>query len=125
MKRTKIIYWIITGLLSVMMGIGAIFDAISAPEAIEHITHIGYPAYLLPFLGVAKILGIIALLIPGFPRIKEWAYAGLFYDLIGALYSHIAFGDPVSDWAPLFILFALIGSSYFFYHKLLKETVVK
>ena len=121
MKKTKIIYWVLTGLMSAMLGIGSVFDAISAPEAIEHITRIGYPAYLVPFLGVAKLLGIIAILIPGFPRIKEWAYAGLAYDLIGALYSHIAFGDSPAMWAGLLVGIALVGASYVFHHKLLRE----
>lgn len=117
MKRTKIIYWILTGLLAAMMGIGAIFDLISAPEAVEHITHIGYPEYIVPFLGAAKLLGVIAILVPGYPRLKEWAYAGLTYDLIGALYSHIAFGDDVSKWGGLILGLVLLAGSYIFYHK--------
>ncbi|NIJ53893.1 DoxX family protein [Dyadobacter arcticus] len=122
MKKTKIIYWILTGLLSVMLGIGSVYDAISAPEAVEHVTRIGYPTYLVPFLGVMKILGIIAILIPGYPRIKEWAYAGLAYDMFGALYSHVAFGDGVQMWGGLIVGLVLLGASYFYYHK--KESEV-
>ncbi|WP_229248960.1 DoxX family protein [Dyadobacter sandarakinus] len=99
MKKTKIVYWILTGLAAAMLGVGAIFDAVSAPEALTHVMHLGYPAYIVPFLGIAKLLGVIAILVPGFPRIKEWAYAGLFFDLAGALYSHIAAGDgPSCGW---------------------------
>ncbi|WP_342087471.1 DoxX family protein [Dyadobacter sp. OTU695] len=122
MKKTKIIFWVVTGLLAVMLGIGAVYDAISAPEAIEHVTRIGYPAYIVPFLGVAKMLGIIAILVPGYPRIKEWAYAGIFYDLLGAFYSHIAFGDGPDMWAGFIIGFVLIAVSYIYYHKLQRQT---
>jgi hypothetical protein len=122
MKKTKIIFWVVTGLLAVMLGIGSVYDAISAPEAIEHVTRIGYPAYIVPFLGVAKILGLIAILVPGYPRIKEWAYAGIFYDLLGAFYSHIAFGDGPDMWAGFIIGFALIAVSYIYHHKLQRQS---
>lgn len=122
MKKTRIIFWVITGLLAAMLGIGAVYDAISAPEAVAHVTRIGYPAYIVPFLGVAKILGVIAILIPGYPKIKEWAYAGIFYDLLGAFYSHIAFGDGPDMWAGFIIGFVLIAVSYIYYHKLQRQT---
>ena len=118
MKKTKIIYWIFTGLVIALLGIGAIFDAISAPEAVAYITRLGYPAYLIPFLGVAKLLGIIAILIPGYPRVKEWAYAGLVFDLVGALYSHVLVGDAPTTWLPIFLPLLLIVGSYIYYHKL-------
>ena len=76
----------------------AVPDILSSPDAVKLINHLGYPNYFIPFIGVAKLLGIIAILIPGFPRIKEWAYAGLAFDLIGATYSAIAtdgFQPPV------------------------------
>jgi hypothetical protein len=122
MKKTKIIFWVTTGLLSAMLGIGAVYDAISAKEAVDHVTRIGYPAYIVPFLGVAKILGIIAILVPKYPRLKEWAYAGITYDLIGAFYSHITFGDGPDMWAGFLIGFVLIAVSYIYYHKLQRET---
>ncbi|MDJ1481652.1 DoxX family protein [Cytophagaceae bacterium YF14B1] len=118
MKKLKIIYWVITGIMVAMLGLGSIFDAISAPEAVAYVTKLGYPAYIVPFLGVAKLLGIIAILIPGYPRIKEWAYAGLTFDLLGALYSHISNGDPASTWIFIFIPILLVAGSYIFYHKL-------
>src|SRR3982751_349485 len=103
MKRTNIFYWIVTGLLAALIAFGAVPDLIKHPEAIKVMEHLGYPVYLLPFLGVAKLLGVIAILVPRFPRLKEWAYAGLFFDLSGALYSHISIRDPASVWAPIFI----------------------
>ncbi len=118
MKKTKIAYWVFTILLAALMGIGSIPDMMSSPDAVALVcTHLGYPNYLLPFLGVAKLLGIIAILVPGFPRIKEWAYAGLTFDLTGATFSTISVGDPASKWAFFIIGFILIAGSYIFYHK--------
>ena len=121
MKRNKIIYWVATVLISFGIGLGSIFNAMSSKESIDLIhTKLGYPEYLIPFLGVAKLLGLIVILIPGFRRLKEWAYAGLIFDLIGAVYSHIGIGAPVSEWAPLFILIGLVGVSYVFHHKVIE-----
>jgi hypothetical protein len=117
MKKTKVIYWIFTALLVVLMGFGAIPDILYAPDAVALFAHLGYPSYLLPFLGVAKLLGIVAILIPGFPRIKEWAYAGFAFDLAGAMYSSIAVGDPVGGWTFFIIGFVVIGGSYVCYHR--------
>ena len=75
------------------------------------------PTYLLPFLGIAKLLGVIAILVPGYRRIKEWAYAGLMYDLIGATYSVAASGKPVGNWSPMLIFIVVGVCSYIWYHK--------
>ncbi len=112
----RIAYWIVTGLMAAFLLSSAVPDVISHPGAVEIFTHLGYPTYLLPFIGVAKILGVIAVLIPGFPRLKEWAYAGLAFDLIGAFYSHISVGDPASLWLPSVVALALVAGSYFLYH---------
>ncbi len=117
----KILYWITTGLMSALMGLSAIPDILRIQEAVDIFAHLGYPAYLLPFIGVAKLLGVIAVLTPGFRRLKEWAYAGLVFDLIGALYSHIAVGDPVSGWIFPVIGLVLVFSSYFLYHSIYRD----
>lgn len=122
-KRVNIMYWIFTGLLAFWMGGGGIPDIMSIPSAVELFEHLGYPAYLLPFLGVAKVLGSIVILIPGFPRLKEWAYAGLTIDLAGAMYSAIAVGDPVGGLVIYILGFALIAGSYICYHKRQKAAV--
>jgi hypothetical protein len=107
------------------MLIGSIPDILSTPDAVAIVTtHLGYPAYFIPFIGVAKFLGVIAILVPGFPRLKEWAYAGFVYDLTGAVYSAIAVGDPPGKWLPIFIGFILIAVSYIYYHKKQKEVSV-
>lgn len=120
-KKTKIIYWIFTGLFAAFMTMASIPDILSVPDAVAVFKHLGYPTYLLPFIGIAKILGVIAVLIPGFQRIKEWAYAGLCFDLLGALYSSIAVHDPISGITPAVIGLVLLVGSYIFYHKKLNN----
>lgn len=118
MKKIKIFYWIFTGLFSAMMLAASIPDIISLPIAVEGMHgKLGYPIYFIPFIGIAKLLGVIAILIPGFQKIKEWAYAGLVFDLIGALYSIIAVGDPAGAWLPMFLPLSLAAGSYFFYRQ--------
>ncbi len=117
MKRTNIIYWIITGLLALLMAFSGVANIIAGPPSISGFDHIHFPHYMIQFLGVAKLLGAIAIIIPGFPRLKEWAYAGLTYDLLGAIYASYSVGDPVSMWGPILIGPLLIAISYILYHK--------
>ena len=121
MKKTKILYWVFTGLFAFVMLGSAIPDILVDPMAVEGFKQIGYPAYLIPFLGVAKLLGVVAILIPGFPRIKEWAYAGLIFDLLGATYSVMSVGKSPGDWSPMLIFIVLGAASYIYYHKKMKE----
>jgi uncharacterized membrane protein YphA (DoxX/SURF4 family) len=122
MKKTKTLYWIFTGLFSAFMAFTAIPDIVCNPQAVEFMTKmLGYPMYFLPFIGVAKVLGAIAILIPGFPRITEWAYAGLFFDLIGAIYSVLCVGGGAAGAAFIFLPVLIGAFSYMFYHKRLKE----
>jgi len=120
-KKTKIYYWIFTSLFAFMMLGSAIPDIISSPVAVAGFTGMGYPLYLMPFLGVAKLLGVIAILVPGYPRLKEWAYAGLVIDLTGATYSIISSGASAGSWAFMAIPILLAAGSYVFYHKRLKS----
>jgi len=123
--KTKTIYWIVTGIITGMLSFGSVFNVMSAPQAVDLIvTKLGYPPYVVPLVGVMKILGCIVILVPGFKRLKEWAYCGLFIDLGGAVYSHISIGAPVGDWAPLFVLIGLLAASYFLYHKLQNAAAV-
>jgi len=120
MKKINIIYWIFTGVFAALMLFTSVPDVMLNPDAVAFMAKLGYPPYFTVFIGVAKILGVIAILIPGFPRIKEWAYAGLAFDLIGATYSNIAAG--MANWGMLFMLvwFIPFVGSYIFYHKKLK-----
>ncbi|AXY73861.1 DoxX family protein [Paraflavitalea soli] len=116
MKKTNILFWIFTGLFAAFMASGAIFDIISHPMAVQGMhTELGYPLYFIPFIGVAKFLGAVVILLPGFHRIKEWAYAGFAYDLIGATYSILAIGKP--DWVGMLIPLALLAVAYIYYNK--------
>lgn len=117
MRKLTIAYWICTGLVALLMGVGSIPNILSSAESIALFQQLGYPAYLLPFLGVAKLLGVIAIIIPGFPSIKEWAYAGLTFDLAGATYSFLAIGTPV---AGMIVGLLMIAGSYVTYHKIRK-----
>ena len=123
-KKINIIYWIFTGLLLAAMGLGAIPDLLSMPDALAVFKQLGYPAYLSPFMGAVKLLGVIAILSPGFPRIKEWVYAGFVFDLTGATYSSLAIGTPVLQVLPMLIGYALIIGSYIYHHKRLKAKQV-
>ena len=116
-KRNKIIYWISTLWLALGMtatGIGQLLKMKEGSGAVNSITHLGYPTYILTLLGICKILGVIAVLIPKFPLLKEWAYAGLSFVIFGAIYSHVASGDSAKEFFGPVLLLALIGLSWYF-----------
>lgn len=112
-KARKIIYWIATVWLALGMTSSAIVQLMRIPEGVEGVTHLGYPAYLLTILGVWKILGVVAILAPKFPLVKEWAYVGFFFVTSGALVSHITMGDPVSEIFPAVLLMILTVVSWY------------
>lgn len=116
-KRDKVIYWIATTWLALGMLSTGIVQLIKAKEGqggVDMIIHLGYPVYLLTLLAAWKILGVIALLIPKFPLLKEWAYAGFFFVMSGAVFSHIAIGDPASELFPSLLLLILTLVSWYF-----------
>lgn len=104
-KGKLIGYWVTTGLTAFAFLMGGITDLRRPPEMVEGMTHLGYPLYFMLILGAWKVLGALAIAIPRFPRLKEWAYAGIVFDLTGASLSHAASGDPAGRiMTPLFIL---------------------
>jgi len=116
-KRNKIIYWIATIWLSLGMistGVVQLFKTNAGQGGLDMIIHLGYPAYLLTILGTWKILGVVALLIPKFPLLKEWAYAGFFFITSGAIFSHIAAGDKMVELVPGLLLLVLTVVSWYF-----------
>jgi uncharacterized membrane protein YphA (DoxX/SURF4 family) len=121
MTHTKRLYWVFTGLMTAFMLMASVPDVLRIPQAVELFNHLGYPSYLLPFIGTAKILGVAAVLTPGFRRLKEWAYAGLVFDVVGAAYSHISVGDPPSAWMAPVIGLLFIVASYAFYRRTLND----
>jgi hypothetical protein len=113
-KRNKIIYWISTIWLALgMLSTGAV-QLFKVKEEVDFIIALGYPAYFLPILGTWKILGVVAVLIPKFPLLKEWAYAGFFFAMSGAIFSHIAAGSSVNEMFGPLLLLTLIAVSWYF-----------
>jgi uncharacterized membrane protein len=113
-KRNKIIYWGLTGFLAFGMLAQGITQITHAIGYVGILIHLGYPVYLLTILGVWKILGVAAVLVPKFQLLKEWAYAGFFFVMSGAVLSHIALGDSMKESLPsLFLLLLTVASWYF------------
>ena len=113
-KRNKIIYWISTIWLALGMLSTGIVQVLKVEEEVDNISQLGYPNYLLTILGVWKILGVVAVLIPSFPLLKEWAYAGFFFAMSGATFSRIASGDSVNEILPSLLLLVLTAISWYF-----------
>ena len=113
-KRNKIIYWISTIWLALGMLSSGIVQLLQMKADVDFIIRLGYPVYFLTILGFWKILGVIALLIPKFPLVKEWAYAGFFLAMSGAIYSHIALGNSIGEIAPPLLLLILTVVSWYF-----------
>lgn len=112
--RNKIIFWVATLWACLGMTSTALVQVFHLKANVDFITHLGYPDYFLKIIGTWKILGVIALLIPKFPLLKEWAYAGFFFLMSGAVISHIAYGDPFLELLPSLWLLILIVVSYSF-----------
>jgi len=117
-KRNKIIYWIATIWLSLGMLSTGTVQLLKlkgdGPGSLDTMTHLGYPAYFVTLLGIAKILGVITLLIPKFPLLKEWAYAGFFFMMSGAIFTHIAADNSMSEIFPSLLLLILTVVSWYF-----------
>ena len=113
-KRNKIIYCIATTLLAIGMLQSGIFAVLRTKQWVDLVTALGYPVYFLTILGIWKILGVIAILIPGFKLVKEWAYAGFFFAMSGAVFSHIASGNSVNEIFPSFVLLIMVMVSWYF-----------
>lgn len=113
-KRNKIIYWIATIWLALGMTSTGIVQLIKMKEEVEVITTLGYPVYILSILGVWKMLGVVAVLVPKFPIVKEWAYAGFFFIMSGAIFSHVVVGDGAKElFGPALLLVLTVVSWYF------------
>lgn len=112
MKRS-IGYWAVTSLLGLGMLAGGLAQLFRAKPNMEGIQHLGYPIYLLTIVGFWKVIGVVALLVPGYPLVKEWAYAGFFFVLTGAVVSHAACGDGISQIAAPLIFTVLTVLSWY------------
>ncbi|WP_258319556.1 DoxX family protein [Chryseobacterium chendengshani] len=114
MNRNKIIYWITTIFLSIGMLAGGVQQTLQVGGYNEIVSKLGYPLYLLSILGVWKILGVIVILLPKLPLIKEWAYAGFFFVMTGAAISHFAVGQPSTEAIPSIVLLTATIISWLF-----------
>ena len=113
-KRNKIIYWIATIWLSLGMVSTGIVQLLKMKQDTDMMIRLGYPLYLLTILGTWKLLGVIAMLIPKFPLLKEWAYAGFFFAMSGAVFSHFAVGDGGKEYfGPVLLIVLTLVSWYF------------
>jgi hypothetical protein len=116
-RRNRIIYWVATIWLALGMvstGIVQLLKQKNGQGGVDMITHLGYPVYLLTIVGVEKLLGVIAVLVPKFPLLKEWAYAGFFFLMTGAIFSHLAVADPLKEMLPALLLLILTFISWYF-----------
>ena len=113
-KRNKIIYWIATIWLSLGMLSTGIVQLLRTKEEVDMMTRLGYPVYFLTIIAVWKILGVVAVLMPKFPLLKEWAYAGFFIAMSGAIVSHLIVGHEARElFGPTLLLVLTIVSWYF------------
>jgi DoxX-like family len=124
MKTTVIIYWASTLLICFLMGFSAFNDLTNNAGFVAAMRHLGYPDYLMNFLGIAKVGAVIVLLLPKQMLLKHWAYAGISIDLIGAAYSHYKSGDGLADFGLPLIAFAITLVSYFLYLKLKVQKLI-
>lgn len=113
-KRNKIIYWVATLWLSLGMTATGIVQLIQMPEEAKKMEGLGYPLYFLTIIGIWKLLGVVAVLIPKFPLLKEWAYGGFFFLMTGAVFSHLAVKDSAAEYfGPILLLVLTVVSWYF------------
>lgn len=113
-KKKRILYWISTIWLAFGMTAGGVQQLFQVGGYVEIVSHLGYPVYMLSILGVWKILGVVAILVPGFPLVKEWTYSGYFFVMFGAATSHFIMGDSMSEAIPSLVLLTLIVLSWYF-----------
>jgi hypothetical protein len=113
-KRNKIIYWISTIWLSLGMLSTGTVQLLKVQSEVDSITHLGYPVYFLTILGIWKILGVAAVLVPKYPLLTEWAYAGFFFAMSGATFSRVASGDSMNEIFPSILLLILTVLSWYF-----------
>lgn len=113
-KTDKIIYWVATLWLALGMTSTGIVQLMKLKDDVDRMAHLGYPTYLLTILGIWKLLGVVAVLIPKYPLLKEWAYAGFFFAMSGAAISHIIISDPFSEIFPSVLLLILTVVSWYF-----------
>jgi hypothetical protein len=112
MEHRTIAYWAATALFCAVLGFSGATHFLHVEFMVNNMAMLGYPVYFMTIIGGFKILGVIALLAPGLPLLKEWAYAGFTFNLIGASTSHLYAGEPFSHWIRPLIVLSLCAASY-------------
>ena len=113
-RRNKIIYWVATPWLSLGMTVTGVVQVIHRKEEVDRMNHLGYPCYFVTLLEMWKLVGVVAVLMPKFPLVKEWAYAGFFFAITGAVISHAAVGDGAQEFfGPSLLILLTVVSWYF------------
>ncbi|NOU33153.1 MAG: DoxX family protein [Polyangiaceae bacterium] len=112
MKARTIGYWVTTVLVALAFAAGGAGDLSHGPDMVAGMAHLGYPVYFLTILGIWKVLGALAIVVPKFPRLKEWAYAGMIFDLTGAAASHAASGDDAGKVITPLVIGLLVAASW-------------
>ncbi len=113
-KRNKIIYWVATIWLCMGMVSSGVVQTIQMEEEVQKMKQLGYPQYFLTIIGVWKLFGVVAVIIPKYPIIKEWAYAGCFFLMAGAIFSHVAINDGAVEYFGPSLLLVLTVVSWIF-----------
>jgi len=113
-KWTKIIYWAATIFLSAGMLAGGVQQLLQIGEYNEIVIRLGYPLYMLSIIGAGKILGVTAILLPGRSLVKEWAFAGFFFVMIGPSISHLIMKEPFVEVVPSLVLLISIFVSWYY-----------
>ena len=111
-RRRLIAYWVTTAIIAAEFAVGGVMDILRLPPFFAIMRHLGYPAYFSVILGVWKVLGAVAVLAPRLPRLKEWAYAGMIFNMTGAVASHLAVGDPAVTLVAPIIFTGLVAASW-------------
>lgn len=112
-RLNKAVYWFFTVWLAFGMGFGGVIQIMKVDIEIDMLVNkLGYPEYFLPLLGAWKVLGVLAILTPKMPVLKEWAYAGFFFSMSGAFYSHLMVGDSFAEIFPSMLMMAIIAMSW-------------
>jgi uncharacterized membrane protein len=113
-KTNRTLYWVFTIWVALGMVAEGLQQIFHTKSFVDIFAHLGYPVYISTLFGVWKLLGVIAILVPGYRLLKEWAYAGFFFVMTGAMYSHIVVGDPLLQIAPSFGVLVLVILSWYF-----------
>ena len=112
MSRRRVAFWAVTIPVSLAFALSGVANLLHVPHIAHDMAHLGYPPYFSTILGAWKVLGAAAIVVPGLQRPKEWAYAGMIFDLTGAAFSRGVVGDGVAGVVPPLVIGALVAASW-------------